>query len=266
MPPEPAGPVWLIVPTYNERENIIPLVKAVLAELEEMTPDYTVLVVDDSSPDGTGDLADKLAQESSHVEVLHRPEKQGLGPAYIAGFRRALDAGAGLIVEMDADFSHDPAYIPALLDGARHADLVLGSRYVAGGGVRNWGRGRQIVSRGGSWYARTMLGIQVADLTGGFKCFRREVLEAIDLDGVRAQGYAFQVELTYRALQMGFRVEEVPIVFTDRRVGHSKMSRRIVLEAAWMVPLLRLSPRPERTKALVAAHATPVEGDEGGHL
>jgi dolichol-phosphate mannosyltransferase len=264
--PHPDGAIWLIVPTYNERENIVPLVKAALAELEELTPEHTVLVVDDSSPDGTGELADRLAQESSHVEVLHRAKKEGLGPAYIAGFRRALDGGAGLVIEMDADFSHDPAYIHALVDGARDADLVLGSRYVEGGGVRNWGRGRQIVSRGGSWYARTVLGIEVADLTGGFKCFRREVLEAIDLEGVRAQGYAFQVELTYRALQMGFRVKEVPIVFTDRRVGHSKMSRRIVLEAAWMVPLLRLSPPAQRANGLVTTGAAPVEGSERGHL
>jgi dolichol-phosphate mannosyltransferase len=187
-----------------------------------------------------------------------------VGPAYIAGFRRALEGGADLIVEMDADFSHDPAHLGALLEAARSADLVLGSRYVEGGGVRNWGLGRRIVSRGGSWYARRVLGVAVSDLTGGFKCFRREVLEAIDLDSVRSEGYAFQVELTYRALQMGFRVEEVPIVFNERRVGRSKMTQRIVVEAAWMVPLLRLSrPRP---RARIAAPVARSEGDKTGHL
>jgi dolichol-phosphate mannosyltransferase len=263
---DPAGPVWVIVPTYNERENVLSFVKAVRAELDEITPDHTVLVVDDSSPDGTGELADALARDDARVQVLHRPEKQGLGPAYVAGFRQALAAGARLVVEMDADFSHDPAYLPLMLEAAREADLVLGSRYVEGGGVRNWGRGRRIVSRGGCWYARTVLGIPVNDLTGGFKCFRREVLEAIDLDRVRSHGYAFQVELTYRALQLGFRVAEVPIVFTERRVGHSKMTRRIVLEAALTVPLLRLG-RPAKAPALpVAPAATRVEGDRTGHL
>ena len=257
------SPIWVIVPTYNERDNVVPLVKAALDKLDELADDYTVLVVDDSSPDGTGELADRLAYENEHVEVLHRPRKRGLGPAYIAGFRRALDAGAELILEMDADFSHDPAYLPALIDGARDADLVLGSRYVSGGGVRNWGRGREVVSKGGCWYARTVLGVPVADLTGGFKCFRRPVLEAIDLDSVSAQGYAFQVELTYRALQMGFRVKEVPIVFTDRRVGQSKMTRRIVLEAAWMVPLLRLGPPLERPRAPSGDPAEQVESNEG---
>jgi dolichol-phosphate mannosyltransferase len=232
--------VWVIVPTYNERENLEPLLAAVRAELDRLGADHTILVVDDSSPDGTGELADHLAADDPHIEVLHRPHKGGLGPAYIAGFRRALDAGAQLIVEMDADFSHDPAYLPRMLDAAGEADLVLGSRYVDGGGILNWGGVRRVVSRGGSWYARMVLGIPVNDLTGGFKCFRREVLEAIDLDRVRSQGYAFQVELTYRALGLGFRVVEVPIVFTERRVGQSKMTGRIVLEAAWMVPLLRL--------------------------
>jgi dolichol-phosphate mannosyltransferase len=266
VPPNPHGPVWVIVPTYNERENIVPIVKSVLAVLEQSTPDHTVLVVDDSSPDGTGELADALASEHAHVEVLHRPQKRGLGPAYVAGFRLALDAGAELIVEMDADFSHDPTYVPTLLEAADDADLVLGSRYVPGGGVRNWGRGRQIVSRAGCLYARAVLGVDVADLTGGFKCFRGAVLEAIDLDAVRSQGYAFQVELTYRALQMGFRVREVPIVFNDRRVGQSKMSRRIALEAAWMVPLLRLSPRAERPKPLRRASSARVGGSESRHL
>jgi dolichol-phosphate mannosyltransferase len=238
---EPAGPVWVIVPTYNERDNLAPLVEAVRSELDRVGVDHTVLVVDDSSPDGTGEVADRLAGNDPRVAVLHRPRKSGLGPAYIAGFRRALEAGAELIVEMDADFSHDPSYLPRMLAAASRADVVLGSRYVEGGGILNWGRGRRIVSRGGSWYARTLLGIPVSDLTGGFKCFRREVLEAIDLDHVRSRGYAFQVELTYRALRLGFRVEEVPIVFTERRVGQSKMTRQIVLEAALMVPMLRLS-------------------------
>ena len=265
MSPYP-GSVWVIVPTYDERENVVPFVKAVRSELDELAPDHTVLVVDDSSPDGTGELADRLARNDSKIEVLHRPKKHGLGPAYLAGFKSALEAGAELIVEMDADFSHDPAYLAAILDAAERADLVLGSRYVEGGGVRNWGTGRQIVSRGGCWYARTVLGLRIRDLTGGFKCFRREVLEAIDLDSVRSQGYAFQVELTYRAFQMGFRVEEVPIVFTERRVGASKMTKRIVVEAAWMVPQLRMSRTSRRPKAPVASPVSRVEGNETGHL
>jgi dolichol-phosphate mannosyltransferase len=199
------------------------------------------LVVDDSSPDGTGQLADQVALRDPHVHVLHRPQKLGLGKAYVAGFRRALAEGAELVIEMDADFSHDPAYLPALIDAAADADLVLGSRYVDGGSVRDWGRLRRLVSRGGCWYARTVLGSDIHDLTGGFKCFRRSVLEAIDLDAVHSQGYVFQVELTYRAVAMGFSVKEVPIVFTDRHVGQSKMSRRIVLEAIWMVPRLKTS-------------------------
>ena len=264
--PAHSGPVWVIVPTYDERENIVPFVKSVRSELEDLAPDHRVLVVDDSSPDGTGELADALARNDAKVEVLHRPSKLGLGPAYIAGFERALGAGAELIVEMDADFSHDPAYLGAMLHAAEKADLVLGSRYVEGGGVRNWGAARRIVSRGGCWYARTVLGVDIADLTGGFKCFRREVLEAIDLESVRAQGYAFQVELTYRALQMGFRVEEVPIVFTERRIGASKMTKRIVLEAAWMVPQLRMSRAAKRPKTPVASPVSPLEGNETGHL
>lgn len=233
------GPVRVIVPTYNERENLEGLIRAVRAELDRITPNHAILVVDDSSPDGTGQLADQIAREDPHVHVLHRPQKLGLGKAYVDGFRRALAEGAELVIEMDADFSHDPAYLPALIDAAADADLVLGSRYVDGGSVRNWGRIRRLVSRGGCWYARIVLGSDIQDLTGGFKCFRRSVLEAIDLDAVHSQGYVFQVELTYRALAMGFRVKEVPIVFTDRHVGQSKMSRRIVLEAIWMVPRLK---------------------------
>jgi dolichol-phosphate mannosyltransferase len=227
---------WLILPTYNEAENIAPFVEAVQAELPAGA---RVLIVDDSSPDGTGEIADRLAAEREGVAVLHRPLREGLGPAYIAGFREALAGGAELILEMDSDFSHEPAYLPRLLEAAEGADLAIGSRYVDGGGVGDWGAMRRAISRGGSAYARLVLGVPINDLTGGFKCFRREVLEAIDLDEVQAKGYAFQVELTYRALQRGFRVVEVPIVFRDRRVGDSKMSRAIVAEAIWRVPLLR---------------------------
>jgi dolichol-phosphate mannosyltransferase len=239
VPSPPAGPVWVVLPTYNERENLEPLVTAVRSVLDGAAPDHVILIVDDASPDGTGELADTLAARDPRVRVLHRPRKDGLGQAYAAGFEVALAGGAELIVEMDADFSHDPSHLPALIGAARDADLVLGSRYVAGGGIRNWGRLRTFVSRGGCWYARTVLGVGVRDLTGGFKCFRRAVLEALDLRAIRSQGYAFQVELTYRALQLGFRVSELPIVFADRRVGQSKMSRRIVLEAIWMIPALR---------------------------
>jgi dolichol-phosphate mannosyltransferase len=238
----PPGPVWVVLPTYNERENLEPVVTGVRAVLDGVAPDHTVLVVDDMSPDGTGDLADELAARDPAVKVLHRRVKEGLGQAYLAGFRLALAEGAALVIEMDADLSHDPAYLPAMVNASRHFDLVLGSRYVPGGGVRNWGAMRSLVSRAGCWYARVVLGVGVRDLTGGFKCFRREVLEAVDLSGIRSQGYAFQVELTYRALKRGFRVKEIPIVFTDRRVGQSKMSRRIVLEAMWMIPTLRAKP------------------------
>jgi len=200
-----------------------------------------VLVIDDNSPDGTGQLADRLAQELDYVNVLHRPVKQGLGPAYLAGFRRALADGAELVLEMDCDFSHDPADVPRLVAAADDADVVLGSRYVSGGGVRNWGLVRRFISAGGSWYARVLLGTRVRDLTGGFKCYRRLVLETIDLDAVHSKGYAFQIETTYRALRAGFRVVEVPITFVDREDGTSKMSRAIVAEAIWRVPLLRLS-------------------------
>jgi dolichol-phosphate mannosyltransferase len=241
------GAVWVVLPTYNECENLEPIVRAVRAALDRVAPDHTILVVDDSSPDGTGELADRLAREDPSVRVLHRPRKEGLGQAYLAGFEVALREGATLVLEMDADFSHDASYLEPMIAAAAHADLVLGSRYVPGGGTRNWGRVRRLVSRGGCWYARRVLGVPVRDLTGGFKCFRREVLEALDLRQIRSQGYAFQVELTYRALQLGFRVVEIPIVFTDRRVGQSKMSRRIVLEAIWMIPALRGRPVPSPT-------------------
>jgi dolichol-phosphate mannosyltransferase len=231
---------WLVLPTYNEAENIEPFLAAVRSKLPG---DGRVLIVDDNSPDGTGRIADRLAAEHENVEVLHRPRKEGLGPAYVAGFRRALAGGAGLVLEMDSDFSHDPAYLPRLLDAAERADLVIGSRYVPGGGVGDWGALRRAISRGGSAYARLVLGVGVRDLTGGFKCFRREVLEAIDLDSIESRGYAFQVELTYRAIRLGFDVVEVPIVFRDRQAGSSKMSRSIVAEAVWRVPLLRFSGR-----------------------
>jgi dolichol-phosphate mannosyltransferase len=231
---------WLVLPTYNEAENIEAIVRAARAQLREAD---RILVVDDNSPDGTGAIADLLATELDGVEVLHRSDKEGLGRAYLAGFRRALDGGADLVLEMDADFSHDPADLPRLIAAAEHADLVLGSRYVAGGSVTDWGLLRKLVSRGGSWYARSVLRVQVRDLTGGFKCFRRSVLDALDLQSVHADGYGFQIELTYRAIKAGFRVAEVPIVFRDRRVGQSKMNARIALEAVWKVPALR---RPMR--------------------
>jgi dolichol-phosphate mannosyltransferase len=222
------------LPTYNERENLERLVLALGDK------GVSVLVIDDNSPDGTGELADRLAAELDHVQVLHRDRKEGLGPAYLAGFRRALDDGADLVLEMDADFSHDPADVPLLIRWASEADVVLGSRYVDGGSIANWGRWRRFVSAGGSRYARRVLGVRVHDLTGGFKCFRREVLEEVDLDAITSRGYAFQIETTYRALRAGFRVMEVPITFTDREHGGSKMNRGIVLEAMWKVPALRL--------------------------
>jgi dolichol-phosphate mannosyltransferase len=236
-----SGPAWLILPTYDEAENIEEIVAAALRELEGApTNGHRILVVDDSSPDGTGQIADRLAAQHAEVEVLHRARREGLGPAYIAGFHHALEAGAGMVLEMDSDFSHDPADLPRLLTAvASGADLALGSRYVDGGGVADWGIVRRVVSRGGCAYARTILGLPVRDLTGGFKCFRREVLEAVDLDSVHAQGYAFQVELTYRAVRQGFRVVEVPIIFRDRLRGRSKMSPRIAIEALWMLPQLR---------------------------
>jgi dolichol-phosphate mannosyltransferase len=222
------------LPTYNERENLEPMLRALAQH------DVCVLVIDDNSPDGTGELADRLAAELDFVDVLHRERKEGLGPAYLAGFRRALADGAELVLEMDCDFSHDPADVPRLIQAVgAGADLAVGSRYVDGGEVANWGPVRRFVSAGGSWYARVLLGVAVRDLTGGFKCYRRAVLERIDLDGVHAKGYAFQIETTYRTLRAGFRVVEVPIRFVDRTEGHSKMSRAIVLEAVWKVPALK---------------------------
>jgi dolichol-phosphate mannosyltransferase len=227
----------ICLPTYNEKENLESMVHA-LRTLP--LDDLHVLVVDDNSPDGTGEIADRLAAEDEHVHVLHRPQKEGLGPAYLAGFRQALELGGELVFEMDCDFSHDPADVPRLAAAAANADLVLGSRYVQGGEVGNWGPLRRFVSRGGSLYAQILLQLGVRDLTGGFKCYRRAVLERIDLDAITSLGYAFQIETTYRALRAGFRVVEVPIRFVDRQVGHSKMSKAIFLEAVWKVPLLRV--------------------------
>jgi dolichol-phosphate mannosyltransferase len=237
------GPPWLVLPTFNEAENIDLVVDAARRTLSAAAPDgFRILVVDDSSPDGTGAIADRLAAaHPDEVEVLHRTERSGLGPAYLAGFARTLAGGAGYVLEMDADLSHDPADLARLLAAVRDgdADLALGSRYVPGGGVADWGAARRRVSRAGSWYARQILGVEVRDLTGGFKCFKADVLRAIDLPSVRSHGYAFQVELTYRALLRGFRVVELPIVFRDRERGMSKMSWRIAAEAAWLVPQLR---------------------------
>jgi dolichol-phosphate mannosyltransferase len=232
------GDVWLVLPTYNEADNVGPITAAV----REQLPDGSrILVVDDNSPDGTGRIADRLAAADPGLEVLHRAEKEGLGPAYVAGFGHALERGAQVVVQMDADFSHDPADVPRLVTAAEDADLVLGSRYVTGGGTKNWGLVRRAISRGGSLYAQILLGLRVRDLTGGFKCYRRAVLETIDLGAIHSKGYAFQIETTYRAIRAGFRVIEVPIIFVDREVGGSKMSRSIVLEAVWKVPALRLS-------------------------
>jgi dolichol-phosphate mannosyltransferase len=231
----------LCLPTYNEIQNLEPMVRTLGEIFTHEALDGRVLVIDDASPDGTGELADRLAAELQYVDVLHREAKQGLGPAYIAGFRRALAEGAELIMEMDCDFSHAPDDVPRLVQETGRADLVIGSRYVPGGRVENWGAGRRLVSRAGSVYARLVLGIDVRDLTGGFKCFRRVVLETIDLDSVSSLGYTFQVETTYRALRAGFRVEEVPITFSDREVGGSKMTKRIVAEAVWRIPALRFA-------------------------
>jgi dolichol-phosphate mannosyltransferase len=230
--------VLVIVPTYNERDNLPQIIEAVHQHLTVAD----VLVVDDNSPDGTGQVADQLAARDAKVSVLHRAGKLGLGTAYVEGFRYGLSAGYQYLFEMDCDFSHDPKYLPQLFDRARAgADLVLGSRYVAGGGTVNWGPLRKLISRGGSFYARTILDVDVHDLTGGFKCFRRRVLENIDLASVSAQGYGFQIEMTYRTLKQGFSVEEVPIVFVDRRVGQSKMSKKIFMEALTLVWKLRFS-------------------------
>jgi dolichol-phosphate mannosyltransferase len=231
---------WLVLPTYDEADNLAAMVTALLPRLAG-TGEHRILVVDDNSPDGTGRIADEIAAVEPAVEVLHRAGKEGLGRAYVAGFQHALASGAGLVMEMDCDFSHDPADVPRLIHEARNgADLVLGSRYAPGGGVENWGLGRRMISRGGCLYAQAILRVPVRDLTGGFKCFRRSVLEGIGLDEMHADGYGFQIELTYRALKAGFHVREVPITFRERRAGQSKMSARIALEAVWKVPALKL--------------------------
>ena len=228
----------LCLPTYNEMENLESMIRELAGVLD--TSKHRVLVIDDASPDGTGEIADRLAAELPWVSVLHREHKEGIGPAYIAGFRWALAEGAELVLEMDCDFSHTPADVPRLIEAAADADLVLGSRYAPGGGTENWGLVRRFVSRGGCLYAQVLLGMRVRDLTGGFKCFRRSALEAIDLDALSAHGYAFQIETTYRIHRAGLRVQEVPITFVERRAGASKMTGSIVAEAIWKVPLLRL--------------------------
>ncbi len=230
------GRALVVLPTYNERDNLPQIVPAILAQAALLD----VLVVDDNSPDGSGALADELARaHPGRVRVLHRARKEGLGPAYLAGFAQALEAGYGRILQMDADFSHPPDKLPLMLETAARGDVALGSRYVEGGGTENWGLGRRILSRGGSLYARTILGTRVQDMTGGFRCYRREVLEKLDLSSIHSSGYVFQIELIHRALRAGFRVDEVPFVFVDRRVGKSKMSRAIVLEAVWRVWQIR---------------------------
>jgi dolichol-phosphate mannosyltransferase len=226
----------VVVPTFNERESLPELIE----RLDGLCLNIDVLVVDDNSPDGTGQLAEELAATRSWLHVLHRPGKQGLGTAYVQGFRHALEKGFDVVGEMDADLSHNPAYLPAMLQALESTDLVLGSRYRPGGGVRNWGMTRKIISQGGSLYARLVLGVGVRDLTGGYKLFRREVLENLGLDTVRSNGYSFQIEMTYRAIRKGYRVVELPIIFEDRRVGKSKLSRQVVLEAMLMVPRLKL--------------------------
>jgi dolichol-phosphate mannosyltransferase len=247
------GSVWVILPTYDEAENL----EAVVGGIRAALPEADVLVVDDNSRDGTGELADRLAAADPRLHVLHRPGKAGLGRAYTAGFAHALAEGAGFLVEMDADLSHDPADLPRLiapaLDGA---DLVVGSRYVSGGGIENWGVDRRLLSRWGCGYARRVLGVGVRDLTGGFKCFRAGALRTIDAGSATAQGYAFQVELTWRVLSLGLEVVEVPIRFRERRLGESKMSARIALEAAWRVPALRYGPRRWRP---LEAEARPAD-------
>ncbi len=249
---EPVGTdpyVWVCLPTYNEAENVPVMVERLLDVFATHGIDGHILIIDDNSPDGTGAIADVLSTTSSRVGVLHRPVREGLGPAYRAGFKYVLARGADLVVEMDCDFSHDPGALPAILDAARTADVVLGSRYVPGGAIENWGFARRAISRGGCLYAQAVLGVSPRDLTGGFKCFRRAVLESLPLDEVGSAGYVFQVEMTYRAILDGFTVVEVPITFRDRAVGTSKMSRGIVLEAAVHVPRLRWRLRGSRHRA-----------------
>jgi len=241
--PEATPGVWLVLPTYDEAENLEPLLAAVLPRLAATGHPHRVLVVDDGSADGTGHLAEAIAAREPAVAVLHRPRPAGIGPAYLAGFRAALAGGASLVLAMDADFSHDPADLPRLVAAAGSADLVLGSRYVPHGRTVGWPLARRVVSRAGCLYARAVLGVGVDDLTSGFRCYRRAVLEAIDLSAIRARGYAFQIEMAYGAARAGFRIEEVPITFRERVAGRSKMTPRIALEAAWRVPALRIAAR-----------------------
>jgi dolichol-phosphate mannosyltransferase len=231
-----SGPTWVVIPTYDEAGNVETMAAAVA---ERLDPDDRILFVDDGSPDGTGQILDRMAAANEMVEVIHRPVKDGLGGALISGFRQALGSGAGLVVQMDADFSHDPASLPDLVGAASRADLVIGSRYVDGGGVTDWGAFRRVLSRGGSFYSATVLGLPQRDLTGGFKCWRAAALGAIDLDSVGSAGYSFQVELTWRAVRAGLTVVEVPIIFSERVEGRSKMGPGIVAEAIWRVPALR---------------------------
>jgi dolichol-phosphate mannosyltransferase len=262
--------VWLTLPMLNEAGNAELIVRAALAELERAAPgDHQVLIIDDDSPDGTGRIADRLAAELPAVAVLHRRGRPGLGRAYLAGFERALAEGAELVIVMDADFSHHPGHLPALLEAAERSDLVLGSRYVPGGRIVNWPRLRRLLSWSGSLYARAILGVRVRDLTGGFRCIRREVLEAVELPTLRSQGYVFNIELTFRALRSGFRVVEVPITFHDRVVGESKISLSIAIEALWLVPVLRFPwlarTWPARTASLArpSGAAVPASGEVG---
>jgi len=247
----PAADSTIVVPTYNERENIGALLRRILD-----MPRFRVLVVDDGSPDGTAEIVARMARDEPRIELLSRPGKLGLGSAYVAGFQQALAGGAGYIYEMDADFSHDPRYLPVLLEATEtRYDLTIGSRYVRGGGTTDWGMVRQFISRGGNIYARLILRLPVMDATGGFRCYRRRVLETLDLDSIHSNGYSFQIEMVYRALQAGFQIGEVPIIFPDRRVGRSKMSRRIVLEALLTVWRLRLS-RPALNRQASAVSST----------
>jgi dolichol-phosphate mannosyltransferase len=244
------------VPTYNESENIGEFVRQLLGQFDEIGIAGVVLIIDDASPDGTGEIADRLAEEDQRVCVLHGGSKRGIGGAYKVGFRWAIERGFDVIGQMDCDFSHDPRSLPDLLDASQHADVVLGSRYVRGGRVENWPLSRRIVSRGGSFYARTLLGVSVRDFTGGFKCFWRDVLEEIPFESAEAKGYGFQIELTFRAIRGGFRVVEVPIVFRDRIAGESKMNSSIAREAALLVLRLRSTPAPQLRHAVSPAEAT----------
>jgi dolichol-phosphate mannosyltransferase len=259
------GIPWVVLPTFNEAENIERIAAAVVAVLKGAAPSgFRVLIVDDDSPDGTGEIADRLATEQIGIEVLHRTAREGLGPAYVAGFRHALARGAGYVLEMDADGSHDPRDLVRLLDAVRGggSDLALGSRYVGGGQISAWSMVRRVTSRGGCWYARKMLGLDVRDLTGGFKCFAAEVLEGVDLQSLRCSGYAFQVELTFRALCAGFRVQEIPITFHDRVHGSSKMSWRIAVEAARVIPQLRRD-AARLSRTLAPAQRQPLDAADG---